>query len=275
MTWSAFHQDPTLEPYLPGLLAGPPLHGWAFMKKIPPSFLVRLSHLLLVCICSAAICEAKIFGCPGLGAVATEYSDIQDRDTVDAYDFTEEDCIIYRNYISRQAIPRNGEMRDPRLVWHQNKTELLGHSECNNMGWLMAGRPTWCYCFYEVEGEHCENESDRASRPVKGAIVYLMYGEKRYFSSLIRAIGHLHLSFLSQFPQYPVIIFHSANFKEEMHPGGPSYLEMIRQSTTSRVIFHEVRRDTHAPSAEHAFLRTPRHNLTLAGRLCFRAPRWT
>jgi len=43
-------------------------------------------------------------------------------------------------------------------------------------------------------------ESDRAGKPLKAAVVYLLYGSERYFDFLREAIRWLSFSFLEQFP---------------------------------------------------------------------------
>lgn len=199
--------------------------------------------LLLFCIYSAVFVEGRIIGCHGMGAVAEYESDRPLLENIfpqlaqESIPFTEEECQAYMRYMSRPVNLRDTK-RDERLVWHQNRTDIPGHAECNRRGWLMSDYPVWCHCFYEADGEHCEGESQRSSRPPRGAIVYLLYGSEKYFRSLLDAIEHLHLSFLNQFPSHSILIFHSANFRGEVTPG-VSYLDMIL-AKSDKVMLHEV-----------------------------------
>lgn len=215
--------------------------------------------LILDCIHQTIFVQGRIIGCHGFGSVATDESDrpllekLQPLLAKELIEFTEEECQAYMLYIS-QPVNRRNESRDERLVWHQNRTDIQGHAECNRRGWLMSGFPAWCHCFYEAEGKNCEEVSHRSSRPPKGAIVYLLYGDEKYFWMLLDAIEHLHLSFLDKFPSHSILVFHSANFRNKIEPGihtanyrgevepGISYLDMIR-AKSNKVTLIEVGRE--------------------------------
>jgi len=187
----------------------------------------------------------KAIGCPNIGML---WGDMDDLD--------EESCEEYVRLMSRPFLPRGGETRHPRLIAHQNSTEIVGDSECSGRGWLLAGADKWCSCFYEAAGETCAERSPRAGRryglrrPVwkggqvcavvltsgvampacrpKGAITYLLYGSERYLEALEASILHITASFLNQFPYYDILVFHSPNFSADPRDSHLTSLQVLQ-----------------------------------------------
>ena len=168
----------------------------------------------------------QAIGCANIGMLYGDESDID-----------EESCQEYVRLMARPFLPRGGETRHPALIAHQNWTVIEGDTACNGRGWLLAGPEHFCSCFWEAAGPSCADVSPQADQRPKAAITYLLYGSdrfvwlvsclspgtqthglgvRRYFEGLEASIRHISASFLQEFPFYDILVFHSANFKEDL-----------------------------------------------------------
>jgi hypothetical protein len=177
----------------------------------------------------------KAIGCANIGILQGDMDDLDD-----------ESCEEYVRLMARPFLPRGGETRHPRLIAHQNSTHIEGDPECTGRGWLLGGDKGWCSCFYGAEGDTCAGTSDKMHSRPKAAVAYLLYGSEAYFDALEASIRHITASFLNQFPNYDIVVFHSSNFASPpsaghwRRDGDSTCLELLQQATFVKINFVEI-----------------------------------
>eukprot|EP00667_Euglena_gracilis_P010199 EG_transcript_10388 len=119
-----------------------------------------------------------------------------------------------------------------------------GDSRCTGQGHWVTGTHPYCECFAGFQGRRCENAAS-LSLPLKACVVFLMYGSEKFAHELASVLPNLDRYFNDRY-HYPVVVFHSKAFSRPTTCNATTsrtYLDLVRRSTRSEVIFEEVHLD--------------------------------